>query len=325
MIPKLELSPYPDDPASRAELVAFLEEHWRLDGEPGWERRMRHWWDENPMAAENGERGQWVRTEGRVVCYGGSIPAAYAWQGRQLPAFNATTLCVDARFPKAAATLFLHQRELMKRLVITHSTPNPRVQDALLKLNARAGKMVTRHYLPAGAVALLSGRSWWPSFPDGRRLTTHPEEVTAIMRPFQRADRVEKWITPDYLRWFCNSPVRKHHFLGAVDAGGVLSSFLLVTRRMIKGLRSWDVLEAFTTGDDKTELQALMGLLVRQPGLLPGGATLVTAATFPGDHAWDGTPAWLRRQQDACHFFLLPESLRSAPKHTVMAEGDLGL
>jgi len=324
-MPKLELSPYPDDPASRAELVAFLGEHWKPDGEPGWERRMRHWWDENPMAVENGERGQWVRADGRVVCYGGSIPATYAWQGHPLPAFYATTLCVNSRFPKAAAMLFLHQRDLMTRLVITHSTPNPRVQDALLKLNARAEKMVTRHFLPAGAASCLRGRSWWPSFPASKHLTTQPEEVTAIARPFQCADRIEKWISPEYLSWFCNSPVRKHHFLGAVDAGGVLSSFLLVTRRMIKGLRSWDVLEAFTTEDGKAELHALMGMLVKQPGLLPGGAALVTAATFPSDHAWGNTPSLLRRQQHACHFFLLPESLRDAPKHTVMAEGDLGL
>jgi hypothetical protein len=33
----------------------------------------------------------------------------------------------------------------------------------------------------------------------------------------------------------------------------------------------------------------------------------------------------MRRTQRLCHFFLLPEVLREARKHTVMAEGDLGL
>ena len=322
---KLEVSAYPDTPTARSELVAFLEEHWKPDGEQAWEKRMRFWWDENPMAAENEERGRWVHCDGRIVCFGGSIPAAYAWQGARCPALSATTFCVDERFPKAAALLFLKQRDVMERQVITHSTPNPRVQEALLKMDARAERKVLRHYLPAGAAARLHGRSWWPSLPTRKRLTVDPAEVTAVIRPFRRTDRIEKWITPQYLRWFCNSPGRRHHFLGVLDEGGVLSSYLLVTPRLIKGMRSWDVLEAFTTDDDGAELHALIGMLVKEPGLLPGGASLVTAAAFPGDHVWDCTPAILRRQQQVCHFFLMPEALRDVPKHTVMAEGDLGL
>lgn len=322
---KLQISPYPDNPASREELVAFLKEHWTPDEQPDWERRMRFWWDENPAAAGNRERGRWVHADGRLVCFGGSIPAAYAWRGNHCPAVYATTFCVDTRFPKAAAMLFLKQREVMQQQIITHTTPNPRVQEALLKMNARAEKSVTRHYLLAGSASQLSRRSWWPSFPTCKRLTTDPAEVAAVARPFQRADRIEKWISPEYLRWFSRSPGRKHHFLGVVNSEGTLSSYLLAIRHSIKGLRSWDVLESFTTEDDQSELHALIGLLVKQPDLLPGGALLVTAAAFPGDPVWDRTPALFRRHQQVCHFFLLPEALRNAPKHTAMAEGDLGL
>jgi hypothetical protein len=90
-------------------------------------------------------------------------------------------------------------------------------------------------------------------------------------------------------------------------------------------MRSWDVLESFTTQEDRSELYALIGLLVKEPGLLPGSALLVTAAAFPHDLTWEPPAAILSRSQHVCHLFLFPEPLRQAPKHTTMAEGDLGL
>lgn len=326
-MPKLKLSPYPDSPEDRRTVVEFLRRHWHADPTMDWERRMRFWWDDNPAATGIPEHGRWVHAveDGRLVGFGGSIPALHAWQGRAVPALYATTLCIDEAFPKAAALMFLKQREVGAEYLITHSTPNPRVQEALRKMGARAETEVTRHFLPAGLAARALLRSWRPALPAGRRVVTDPAEVTALVRPYQRTDRVEKWITPEYLRWFCQSPVRRHHFLGAVDAQGVLSSYLLVTPRRVKGLKAWDVVETFTTNEDETELQALVSLLVRNPTLLPGGAAVVTAATFAGDERWQRIPALLRRRQQVCHFFLLPESLKQAPKHTVMAEGDLGL
>lgn len=325
-MPKLELASYPDRPEDRRQVMEFLKQHLAGPVATDWERRMRFWWDENPAAASIPERGRWVHADGRLVGFGGSIPALHAWQGRPVPALYATTLCVDKRFPKAAALMFLKQREVGEQYLITHSTPNPRVQHALFKMGAQAQTRVTRHFLPAGTASWLSGRSWWPALPAGLRLVTNPAEVTAVARPYRREDRVEKWITPEYLRWFCESPVRAHHFVGTVDAGGVLSSCLLVTPRRVKGLRAWDVVESFTThAEDHAGLHALIGQLIRDPGLLPGGAALVTAGTFPGDTVWDPTPALLRRPQQVCHFFLMPEPLRQVPKHTVMAEGDLGL
>lgn len=324
-MPKLEISPYPDTPVARKELIEFLNQHLKPQTDHGWEQRLRFWWDENPAAATNEERGRWVHADGRLVAYGGTIPALHAWQARPCPALYATTFCVDAKYPKAAALIFLQQREVAEHRIITHSTPSPRVQTALLRLGAHAEQNVTRHFFPAGPASRLRGHSWWPSLPAAKRVVTDPAEVTAIARPYQRADRIEKWITPAYLRWFCHSPARPHHFLGLADSSGVLSSYLLITRRHTRGLRGWDVLESFTAQEDMAELHALAGLLVKEPGMLPGGAHLVTTATFPGDSAWAAAPALLRRTQHVCHFFLFPEALRRAPKHTIMAEGDLGL
>lgn len=324
-MPKLDLSPYPDTPTARAELVEFLTQQLPPENGPGWEQRLRFWWDENPAAAVNPERGRWVHSEGRLLAYGGSIPALHTWQERICQTVYATTFCVDGQFPKAAAMVFLQQREVAEQRMIIHTTPSPRVQTALLKLGARAEQTVTRHFFPAGLASRLHGRSWWPSLPADKRVVTDPAEVTAIARPYQRADRIEKWITPEYLRWFCSAPTREHHFLGLVDAAGVLSTYLLATPRLVRGLRGWDVLESFTAQEDRSELYALIGLLVKEPGILPGGAVLVTAAAFPDDLTWDPPPALLCRNQQVCHFFFFPEALREAAKHTIMAEGDLGL
>ena len=324
-MPKLHISPYPDTPAARAELVDFLTRQLPSQDEPGWARRLRHWWDENPAAASDPERGRWVHAEGRLVAYGGSIPALHTWQQRPFQTICATTFCVDERHPKAAAQIFLQQREVAARHMITHTTPSPRVQEALLKLGARAEQTVTRYFFPAGLGSHLRGRFWWPSLPAHLRVVTDPGEVVAMARPCQHADRIEKWITPEYLRWYCRSTMRQHHFIGLVDRDGTLSSYLLVTPRKVRGLQSWDVLETFTTSVDESDLHALTGLLVKEPGILPGGALLVTGAKFPSDHSWDHTPALLQRTQRVCHFFLFPELMRHVPKHTVMAEGDLGL
>lgn len=324
-MPQLKVSSYTDTAEARQELIAFLEEHWRPRGDNHWQQRMRLWWDENPAARDNEERGRQVHQDGRMVAYGGAIPAQIAWQGEQLQAVQATTLCVDESVPKAAALVFLKQREIAQVRMLTHTTPNPRVQAALLKMGARCETSVTRHYFPAGAASWLRGRHWWPSLPAGKTLITNPAAVTALVRPYQKAERIEKWITPEYLRWFCSLPTRKHHILGLVDGAGVLSSYLLVTPARIKGFRAWEVLEAFSTAADDDEALALMGQLVRTPSLLPGGAALVTAATFVGDTVWDRAPAVLRRAQQVCHFFLMTERLRDAPKHSVMAEGDMGL
>ncbi|MCF7785534.1 MAG: hypothetical protein K9N47_05390 [Prosthecobacter sp.] len=324
-MPKLDLSPYPDTPTARLELVEFLNRQLPPQNGPRWEQRLRLWWDENPAAAINPERGRWVHSEGRLVAYGGSIPALHAWQERICQTVYATTFCMDGQFPKAAAMVFLQQREIAAQRMIIHSTPSPRVQEALHKMGARAEQTVTRYFFPAGLASRLRGHTWWPSLPTDKRVVTDPAEVTAIPRPYQRADRIEKWITPEYLRWYCRATTREHHFLGLVDAAGVLSSYLIITPRLVRGLHGWDVLESFTTQEDRSDLYALIGLLVKEPGILPGGAVLVTAAAFPDDLTWAHPPALLCRNQHVCHFFLFPEALRQAPKHTIMAEGDLGL
>ncbi|MBL9133880.1 MAG: hypothetical protein JNG86_21895 [Verrucomicrobiaceae bacterium] len=324
-MPDVTLDPCPDTLEARQRLSGFLADRWPIPGAQMWEARLTHWWAANPAARENAIRGYWARSGDRIVGYGGCIPAEYAFEGRKLPALWGTSMVMEPESPGIAAKLFLKHRHLQRDHLICHSTPNPRVQTALLKMGARACTSVHRHFFAAGWISALRGRHWWPLIASGRTVITNPDHVTALARPWQRADRVEKWITPESLRWYCGSSMREHHFLGVTDAAGTLTSYLIVTPKSVKGLRMWDVIDAFSTEEDGHELSALMGVLVRDPDILPGGAAFVTTAAFEGDTRWDHAPALLRRAQRVNHFFLLPDALRHVPKHTVIAEGDWGL
>jgi len=52
---------------------------------------------------------------------------------------------------------------------------------------------------------------------------------------------------------------------------------------------------------------------------------LLTVEDFDHDPAFMRMPLLISRREKVCHYFLLPEELREVPKHTVLAEGDLGL
>ncbi len=319
-MPDTTFQEYQDSDAERAELLAFLK---RPDGLPliqgTWEDRIRHWWDENPFADLHPYRGRVIFHQGRVVGFAGSLPAGYALHGQTIPVLLATTLEVRPEYPKAGLSMLLKMRSLSEQIPIFHTTPSPKLQHTLLKMDARAETQVQRRYFLTGTLAKLSR---WPRLAAAMTLTTRIEDVLAISRPYQRADRLEKWHSPESLRWQLSTPTRKQAFVGAIDTSGTLHSFLILSPHRVRGLPAWDILEAFTTHDDFSELHALAGAVTRQPGLLPTKASLITAASFPGDHSWESSPALLTRDQKVCHYFMLPESLRSVPKHTVMAEGD---
>lgn len=316
---------FPDTPPAREELAGFLAA-WipAQDGLP-WARRLAHWWTQNPAAATNPVRGYWARENGRIVGYGGSIPAEYALEGHRLPALWATSMVTAPRHPAVAAKIFLNQRHFQHTHLICHSTPNARVQDALVKMGARQATRVTRHFFAVGPCSMLRGRHGWPALPQDRTLVTDLARVTALARAYQRAERIEKWVTVESLRWYCDSPMRRHHFVGLVDRHGVLDTYLLLTPRSARGIRMYDVIEAFTTQEDDAPLHALLGALVRDPGLLPGPALALSTTTFEDDPRWRAAPALLRRQRHLNHFFLMPEGMQTTPKHHVVAEGDWGL
>jgi hypothetical protein len=319
-MPETTFQEYQDSPAERAELLAFLKRPGGLIPIQGtWEERLAHWWDDNPFAHLHSYRGRVIHHQGKVVGYAGSLPAGYALHGQTIPVLLATTLEVLPEYPKAGLSMLLKMRSLSEEIPIIHTTPSPKLQHTLIKMDARAETQVQRRYFLTGTLAKLSR---WPQLNASMTLTTRMQDVLAVSRPYQNADRLEKWHTPESLRWQLSTPTRRQTFVGAIDTSGTLHSFLILSPHRVRGLPAWDILEAFTTRDDFSELHALAGAVTRQPSLLPTKANLITTASFPSDHAWDATPALLTRDQLVCHYFMMPAPLRNVPKHTVMAEGD---
>ena len=326
-MPNTEFHEYEDSPSARAELVAFLEQTGDLPAEQGtWSRRLAHWWDENPFAALHPYRGRIMRANGRVIGYGGTIPAGYALNGRQVPVLLASTLRADPAYPKAGLPMLLKMRKLSQEVPIFHTTPIVKLQHALEKMDAVCEKCVRRSFFATGNFArLLGARSRWPTLDASMTLIMEVDQARAVQRPWCSADRLEKWTTLQSLNWYLSTPTRQQRFIGAVDAQGTLHSFLVLSERTRHGIHTWDIVESFTTRDTAEEVLALAGALVWNPALLPGGGHLLTVAAFPSDQTWDDMPSLMTRDQQVCHYFMMPESLRGVPKLTMMAEGDLVL
>jgi hypothetical protein len=324
-MPETSFQEYQDTPANRRDLVAFLQRPGRLHPSRGtWDQRLSHWWDSNPFATLHPYRGRIVHSEDRIVGYGGAIPAGYALHGQLLPVLLATTLEVDSEYPKAGLSILLKMRAMAEETPVFHTTPSPKLRQTLEKMESRAETRVRCHFYPSGGVSWLQRRPW-PTLDPSVRLISSIDEVSAVARPFQKADRIEKWRSLESLRWYLSTPTREQYLVGAADAADTLHSFLIVAPRQVRGLHAWDVIDAFTTRDDDSELHALAGCITSDATLLPQKAQLLTISAFPDDRTWDAMPGVITREQHVCHYFTMPEPLQCIPKHTVMAEGDLVL
>lgn len=317
---------YLDSPSDRAELTEFLKRTGDVAGPSvSWERRLSHWWDLNPFAAVHPARGWIAKADGGVAGFGGLIPAGYALEGKLQPALLATTFRVEHSTMSSGLTMFMRMRAFARAYPVLHTTPNEKIQHALGRMHAVAETSVQRRIFPTGFWRFLRPGHGWPRLTDEVRLTTDLADVRSLERPYQRPDRLEKWTTVESLMWYCAAPMRRHVFVGAVDKGGLLTSFLILTPKELRGVAAWDIIESFTTRDSFEELHALAGEIIRHPECLWLKCPLLTVASFPSDRAWEGTPAWLTRPQAVCHYFVMPEALKEVPKLTMMAEGDLGL
>jgi hypothetical protein len=203
------------------------------------------------------------------------------------------------------------------------TTPTPDVQVMLQKSGWTPATSIQRHFVPLGLFG-LPWRGRWPRLPAGKKITRDPAEVRSIAKSYQSTDRIEKWVTPEYLRWFAASIMRQHEFIGVLDEAGCLTSYLFLTPAEVRGLHGWLEVDHFSTCEDFSELHALVGEIVRNRAQL-GGRLYLTLTSFPGDTTWDTVPALLRRAARVTHHFAIPEAIKALPKHSVLAEGDWGL
>lgn len=324
-MPACQIDDYQDDERARAELISWLvtTDTHGLD-ENVWRRRLAHWWDENPFSPLCPRRGWRLRNEGRLVGFMGLIPVCYAVEGKSTAAYMASTWRVDEAHRNASLPMFMRLRKLGARHLVVDSTPTPEVQELMRRCGWTACCAVRKHFLAVGWPGKVLHGSRLPSLPAELRLISDPGNVKSVARGCGSPDGVEKWVTPESVRWFVDSPMREHVFVGVVDAEGCLSSHLVLTPTRVKSVPAWLAVDHFTTRPTHDELHGLVGALVRG-GVLPGGRALLSLGAFPGDAAWDGLPCLYSRDEQVCHYFLMPKPLEGQRKLTVLAEGDWGL
>jgi len=318
---------YQDSPAARAELVDFLNR----TGLPhtadcSWEQRLSHWWDENPHAPLHPLRGYEIRSKNRIVAYGGTLPTAHTIGAECLPSMCASTLRAEPGFIQETGRMLMKIRHLGKSVMVSYTTAIPKLQQVLTKMGAHTETRVKRHLFPSGMLAKANGSDRrWPQLDGQLRLTLDLAEVRSIAPKQRSTDRLEKWLSVDSLRWQISTPMYRFHFMGAVDSAGALHAFLIIKHRprTFRLVQAWEVMEAWTAQDRAEPVLALLGHLVRHPEILGQRLSWLTTTAFPGDALWDEAPSFVTKQEKVCHYFMLPHSLRTVPKHNVMAEGDL--
>ncbi|MEZ5385410.1 MAG: hypothetical protein R3F13_07840 [Prosthecobacter sp.] len=324
-MPACQIEDFYDTPPLREELVQWLAHgDAPAHGRDEWCRRLEHWWDENPFASLRSERGWVLRYGGGIVGFLGLIPTCYAVNGVPTPAFIASTWRIDEEHRNASLPMLMRFRKLSSEHIVSDTTPTPKVKELLERGGWHCLMDIRRYFIPLGLFASLCRRREWPSLPADRRLVLDPSLVKNVDAPSATSTGVEKWITPEYLRWFAASEMRRHQFVGLVDDEGCLTSYLFLAHKRIRGIPAWMEIDHFTTVSDHRELYAIVGELVRRPSIL-GGRRLLSLAAFPGDGTWDDAPVIHRRSENVCHCFAIPASLKALPKHTVLAEGDWGL
>lgn len=327
-MPDTVVQEYIDTPAARAELASYLGRGAGAGLDDAcWLRRFSHWWDANPSAAMHSHRGYVVRQVGQIVGYGGAIPSSYTLNGAEVPALLATTLRVDAGHAKAGLHILLSMRRMGRQVLIVHTTPVPRLQQVLNEMGARAETRISRRVLPLGRSAgLVPGRFRWPRLDASVQTVTGLGGVNGLAVPCMRRDVLEKTVSLELLRWQMDAPLQRLRFLGAVDSRGCLHSFVLLREsRTLRVLRSWEVVQSWTARETVEELWALVGELIREPGILGRRMNWLAAPSFAADFHWRGIPCLFEHPERVCHYFLIPREFGHAAKHSMLAEGDLML
>ncbi len=327
-----QLEPFHDNPSARAELAAFLKTQFLGEDvcdEPQWLRRFAYWWDENPFAQAHHCRGWCLRDEAQIIGYLGTIPTLYEdATGRPIPALIATSWAVAEGHRHAALPMGMMLQRQGRELILVDTTPSTEVQALLTRWGWTPRLQVRRSLVVRGiSAALFAGvmNSDLAKLKPGREVITDVRRVNRIS-PRHAKGCVQKHITPDYLRWYVASPMRRHHFVGIVDREGVLSSYVMLIAKPIRGVPTWKVMDWFTSGTTNHELLVLIGwLMERSPAEHGNWWPFISLAAFLPDDPWQGVPQFYEREERINHFYWLPPALKDQPLRQVMAEGDWGL
>lgn len=298
-----------------------------------WMQRFEHWWDLNPFRQSFSERGWVLRTRDNdeLVGFLGLIPVGYAVDGVVTPAVVPTTWVVDSRYREASLMLGRRLQHMEGRVLIVSTTGRRDFQDRLVRRGWVLNREAVRQFVPCGWLARwVAGRA--PLLTGGRRITSEVDDVRSLLKGCQTGSGIEKWITPEYLRWYRQSPAREHRFAGVIDGEGRLSSFVMVAPAPALGVvNAWTVVDWFTTESTPEELQGLLAAVAAKPELVGlcrsrwARPSFIRLTALADDAVWAGVRGLWRAPVALNHFHLAPEPQRMLRKRCVLAEGDLGL
>lgn len=330
-MPGCEVLPFEDHADARDELVPFLHGVFRSGPDAArWRARLAHWWDENPAAKIDDRRGWVLRHGGRLAGFLGVIPVRYTVGSNLLTAFWATSWFIESEHRNAALPMLMKYQRLASTHLLVDTTPSAEVRVLLERTGWTPETIATRRYLFCGTLGRLAGVSCggWPSLPAGSRVITDTRLVRSIARPWQREDRLEKHITPEHLRWYETSVMRRHLFAGIVDGEGQLSTYAWFTPRATYARPAvrLSLIEGFSASENAQEWQALLGCIVRGDVTWPGvRQRFITWESFDSEHLPRGLPWLPAGRVSVCHYHKKPASMAGTLKHSVIAEGDFGL
>lgn len=317
---------------TREEIAAFME---ASEGTPCpapmWLRRMAHWWDDNPAIDAHNVRGWVMRCDGRIVGFMSSIPGWSALQGNKIPTAFPVSWRVAPEHRGSSLLMLMKLRELARGVHLVDSTPAEHVRAMLDKIGFLAAPPVVGHIFPMGrwlgaTAAYIAGKGkGLPSLSGDRRLTLDLAEVKQVARPVMVPDRLEKWISPASLRWSADAPITQARFVGAVDAAGVLSSYLMLQEHAIKSQPAWLAVDWFTTAPDISELLGILNSLCANPALLGEPRRFIEVAVFDPAGEWNDAPALLRKERPSKLRYSLPPALRNCQRRCVLMDGDYGM
>jgi hypothetical protein len=327
-----QIEPFHDSASARLELVPFLISQFLGEGacnQEQWLKRMAYWWDENPFVSAHSCRGWVLRDTGQVVGYLGVIPTFYEDAfGKPIPALIATTWAIAEGHRHAALAMGMMLQRQSRSALLVDTTPSPEVQALLHRWGWISRTRIRRSLVIRGApLACLAGLMNSDLLPlgNGLEITTNLHRVKSIGSA-RSQKTLQKHITPDYLRWYAASPMREHHFIGIVDAQGLLSSYMMLTPKSVKGVPSWKIMDWFTTQETNRELLAMIGHLIgKSPAAHGKWWPLISLAAFLPEDPWSGVSQAYQREETVNHFYCLPPDLKGQEIRSVMAEGDWGL
>lgn len=319
------------DGSDREDLLDFLmnspgEKYEREQ----WRSRLHFWWDANPAAGSDQPWGWTLRNAGVIVGFLGCIPMIYQYQGAAIPAVAATSWRVLEEHRSQSLRLFMPMYKLSQQMLVLNTSPSPAVKQILQRSGFLSQPQSQRHFFVLGrflgalTASIVGKGRGFPSLQPSLRVVTDVSLVKQLMSPTMQSDRLEKQITPDYLRWQLTAPEQNLKMIGCMDEEGILSSYLVLQPTVLKGLKAWLAVDWFTSRSSTDELWALVGKLSHKPDMIPGDtkARLLAVVSMTDDTAWDAAPAVYRRLMPVKHFYALPTALKGCAKRCVIAEGD---